>query len=365
MKTKSATLTPVQSIEIKKRKGIADLLTAMKGTGFQGRKLGEAYHTILQMMSDPTVTVFLGYAASLSVAGQSKIITWLMEQGLIDVLVATGANLSEDIVEAMGYSYYQCSPNSDDAALYEAGINRYYDVCGRESDYIEMTEEIAAFIEGLAASRPLSSRSFLRELGLRLLQKGMRSIVSVAAEMDIPVFCPAIADSPFGDAALIAESRGKPVAIDAMKGFSEFMSLSRDVDETGVIYIGGGVPKDFIQLFAVSSDLLNEVRCVPRNHNSRKRPLVKDISHPHKYAVQITTDSPQWGGLSGCTFDEAISWGKESPDGRHVQCYCDATIALPLVVHALSETMKKKRTPRRLGKCFPESGGSRRSRKTG
>ena len=117
------------------------------------------------------------------------------------------------------------------------------------------------------------------------------------------------------------------------------------VKETGVVYIGGGVPKDFIQLFAVTPCLLYPDRKVPNREGKtfKSEEGIEEAYYPHKYAIQITTDSPQWGGLSGCTLEEAISWGKVSSEGRFVQCFCDATIALPIVVHALAERVNFKR----------------------
>ncbi|MGC8492192.1 MAG: deoxyhypusine synthase family protein [Syntrophobacteraceae bacterium] len=346
----------VKAVEVKKDRRISDLLLAMKETGFQGRKLGEVCETIFQMISSPDVTVMLGYAGALSVAGQWKVIAWMLEQGYIDILVPTGANISEDIIEAMGRSYYLCSHHADDEALFRQGINRYYDVAGREDDYVEMTELIATFIETSDTSVSLSSREFLRNLGLWLGKRGIRSLLTIAAEQDVPVFCPAVADSPFGDGALLAKSKGIALKIDAMKDYCEFMSLADRVDETGVIYLGGGVPKDFIQLFAATANLLFPGRVIPNRKKYMGRANTDETYYPHKYAVQITTDSPQWGGLSGCTFDEAVSWGKEKHDGRYVQCYCDATIALPLISHALAELMVEKRPPRRLGRLFPNEG---------
>ena len=170
--------------------------------------------------------------------------------------------------------------------------------------------------------------------------------MAVAAKHKVPVFCPAIIDSPYGDAALIANSKGFNLVLDGVKDYVEFMKLSEQVKETGVIYIGGGVPKDFIQLFAVTADLLYEDRRVPGRSGTKMREGTDESYYPHKYAVQITTDSPQWGGLSGCTFDEAVSWGKEDPKGSFVQCYCDATIALPILSQALSQRLKKPRKRR-------------------
>jgi len=333
----------VKAIEVKAPKTVSKLLEDMSRTGFQGRSLARVVEVMEEMIRDKDTTILLGYAGSLSTTGQWKIINWLIENRFVDILVPTGANISEDIVEAMGYSYWQGDPLVNNEELFKAGYNRYYDVYGKESDYLEMTELIADFIQTLDEEYKYSSREFLYLFGKWLLKKKIRSIVAVAAEKKVPVFCPAIADSPYGDAALIAKSRGFSLTIDAIKDYVEFMSLGERVKNTGVIYIGGGVPKDFIQLFAVTGDLLYKDRQIPNREGGLKRSSTDETYYPHKYAVQITTDSPQWGGLSGCTFEEAVSWGKESPQGKFVQCYCDATIALPIVAHALAERIKTKR----------------------
>ncbi len=335
----------VEAVEVSAGQSVSDLISAMSKTGFQGRSLARTVGVFEKIISDPDVTVFLGYAGSLSTTGQWKIINWLIENRFIDVLVPTGANISEDIVDAMGFDYFQGSAKADDTTLFSEGINRYYDVYGKETDYLEMTEMIADFIMTLDDKNRYSSREFLRLFGMYLSGKKIDSIVCAAAKNGVPIFCPAIVDSPYGDAALIAESKGFHLTIDAIKDYVEFMEMGEKVRETAVIYIGGGVPKDFIQLFAVTGDLLYKERAVP----GRKQGLVRkgtgstETYYPHKYAIQITTDSPQWGGLSGCTFEEAVSWGKENPEGGLVQCYCDATIALPILSQALAERVKKPR----------------------
>jgi len=330
----------VKAIEVKMPKSISTLLNEMSKTGFQGRKLAEVTEIFEKMIREKDITIFLGYAGSLSTTGQWKIINWLIENHYIDVLVSTGANISEDIVEAMGFFYYQGSHLVDDRIVFKKGYNRYYDVYGKESDYLKMTEMIADFIMSLEEDYNYSSREFLYLFGKWLLKKGIKSIVATAAKHKVPVFCPAIADSPYGDAALIAKSRGFTLVIDGIKDYIEFMSMGEKVKETGVVYIGGGVPKDFIQLFAVTSDLLYENMKVPNRENAMKRKGTNETYYPHKYAIQITTDSPQWGGLSGATFEEAVSWGKEKINGKFAQCYCDATIALPIISHALAERLK-------------------------
>ena len=333
----------VKAIEVKKSKPVSKLLAEMSETGFQGRKLAEVVEVLSDMLKDRKVTILLGYAGSLSTTGQWKIINWLLENRYIDVLVSTGANISEDIVEAMGSCYWQGKSHVDDAKIFQAGFNRYYDVYGSEKDYFEMTELLADFIVTLDENHNYTSREFLYLCGLWLKKKGIKSIVAIASQMKIPIYCPAIADSPYGDAALIAKSRGFNLVIDSVKDYVEFMGLGEKVKGTGFIYIGGGVPKDFIQLLAVTSDLLYKNLSIPNRKDGLKREGTDETYYPHKYAVQITTDAPQWGGLSGCTFEEATSWGKETPKGKFAQCYCDATIALPIITHALAERIKTKR----------------------
>ena len=330
-------------ISITKNKTVIDLIKDLSGTGFQGRALAKACLLMNEMVEDQDATILFGYAGSLSTTGQWKIVQWLIENDLIDILVPTGANISEDIVEAMGFNYYQGSVVADNRALFEKGYNRYYDVYGKEEDYYQMTEIITEFILTLDSSYNYSSREFLYKFGLWLDTKNINSIVTAAARKNVPIFCPALVDSPYGDAALIAKSRGFNLCIDSVKDYTEFMGLSNKTKCTGVVYIGGGVPKDFIQLFAVSSSLLYPEFAVPNRTGGQERQATEEVSYPHKYAIQITTDSPQWGGLSGCTFDEAITWGKEMQNGKFVQCYCDATIALPLIVHGLVDLLGDKK----------------------
>lgn len=368
-KTKNYFKEKVIPIEVK-RKSLSRLLKEMADTGYQGRRLAEVVRVWEAMLKDKKTTIIMGYTGALSVAGQWKIINWLIEKRFIDVLVPTGANISEDIIDAMGNSYGKGTQTANDAELLHEDINRYYDIYGRESDYIEMTEMIADFyVNNLESDHPYSSREILYLFGKWLLKKGIRSIVAQAAKHRVPIFCPAIVDSPYGDAGLIAKSKGFNLVIDNMKDYIEFAGLSEHIRDTGVIYIGGGVPKDFIQLLAVCSDLLYPDRQVPgrgakifKRHN-KKGEEVHESYYPHKYAIQITTDSPQWGGLSGCTFEEATSWGKEDVNAPKSQCFCDATIGLPIAVHALNERFNKKRNAPDYSFLFGEDG--KRKRKNG
>ncbi len=315
-------------IEVKVPKKISELLSEMKKTGFQGRKLGEVVDVWEDMLKDDVI-IFFGYAGSLSTTGQWKIVNWLIENRFIDVIVSTGANISEDILEAMGGTYWQGSHLVNDHSLLEYKIDRFYDVFADELEYRQMEKLIADFMKSLRSDYKYSSAEFLNLFGKYLTEIGINSIIAVAYKNNVPVFCPAIVDSGYGIAYLLNKKfeNNFDITIDQMKDFEQIIEI-KSKGESGVIYIGGGVPKDFIQLTAVGRSLTE----------SRKYERI----YPHKYAIQITTDVPHWGGLSGCTFEEAISWGKEAKEGKNVQCYCDATIALPIVVHALAERINKR-----------------------
>jgi deoxyhypusine synthase len=197
-----------------------------------------------------------------------------------------------------------------------------------------MTELIREFINILKEDYPYSSREFCEQFGKFLSERKIESILSTAYKQKIPVFSPAIVDSEYGIAAVLARRKDrKNITLDQMKDFDELAKIGENSKKTGVIYIGGGVPKDFTQLLTAIVGILKGEK----------------LEYPHEYAIQITSDSPQWGGLSGCTFEEAVSWGKiTQKENNRTVCYCDATIALPLIVHALNERIKTKRQ----GKVF-------------
>ena len=331
----------VETINVKE-KSISQLLAEMSRTAYQGRKLGEAVDVWENMLKEKDLMIIMGFSGSMSTAGQWTIINWLMEKRFIDVLVSTGANVSEDIVDAMGLGYWQGSHMANDEALLKADVNRYYDVYGKETDYRKMEELMTDFLLTLKTGFSYSSAELLHLFGEYLSKKGIKSIAAVAAENGVPIFCPAMADSAYGEAFLMAKNQGHPVMLDSVKEFDQFVGIGEKTKDVGVVYIGGGVPKDFTQLIAVSVSPKTMDKGVPGREGHLRKGL-QEYYYPHKYAIQITTDSPQWGGLSGCTLEEAISWGKINSEGKRAVCYCDATIALPLITHALNERVKTKR----------------------
>jgi len=319
----------IKAIEVKKGKSISRLLKEMAKTGFQGRKLGEVVDVFERMIKDKDVTIFLGLAGSMSTTGQWKLIKWLMEKRFIDVLVSTGANISEDIQDTL-HGYYQGNWLVDDQKLWRLKIFRYYDVFTDGKKYRKMTELIRKFVTTLKPGYPYSTREFCWLFGKFLAERKIDSLLTTAYKKGVFVFSPALVDSEYGIALVLAKRKdGKEIILDQAKDFEESAKIGEASKKTGAIYIGGGVPKDFIQMLAAEKGTLKSEK----------------LDYPHSYAIQITTDSPQWGGLSGATFEEAISWGKEAKSGDNVQCYCDATIALPLICHALAERINFVRKP--------------------
>ena len=337
----------VEGFDVKK-KTISQLIFEMGRTGYQGRKLGEVVELWEKIVKEDDLVILLGLAGSMSTAGQWTLINWLIKNRFVDIIVSTGANVSEDIVDAMGLGYWQATSKIDDEKLLEADINRYYDIYGIETDYRKMEELVTEFLLTLETDYPYSSMEILHLLGKWLSKKKIQSITATAAENGVPIFSPALLDSAYGEAVLMAKNDGHNLIVDQVKEFDQFISIGERTKETAAIYLGGGVPKDFTQLLAISISPKTMDQEIKSRRGNRRKSL-QEYYYPHKYAIQITTDSPQWGGLSGCTLEEAKSWGKVSTSGYDVTCYCDITIALPIITHTLNERLKpgfrKNRAP--------------------
>ena len=309
--------------------GVADLLERMAESGFQGRKLGEALKVWTRMIEDPDCTILLGISGAMIPAGMQRCLSALVEARYVDVIVSTGANIFHDICEHLGVRHYIGHHHVDDTDLLSRGIDRIYDVFAYEEEFRGIDREIALFSRAITPFRGPSSE-FIRCLGLFVQERRPEghSLTATCANRGVPIFVPALCDSSIGIGLVIARREGIEVEIDQIADADGITRIVEGAKKTGVIYIGGGVPKNFIQQTQVIASI----------HDA-------DLGG-HAYAVQFTTDAPHWGGLSGCTFEEAISWGKEAVSSPRVQCFCDATIALPLVTSALlSRGPRRARSP--------------------
>lgn len=310
----------VEPFEIKDRTSAGELVDALGNTSFQARNVGLARDIWGRMLEDE-VTIFFGLAGALVPAGLRKVIAYLIENRLIDCLVSTGANLYHDLYETLGAPHWKSDPSSDDVLLGRVRANRFYDVVAPEDAFFTGQQYVTEFSQTLESGRPYTTREFLRLLGLSLQSAAKEEgILTTAARAGVPIFCPAIGDSAIGIA--ITEARaasGHRLIFDVIGDVLEISHLATVSNGTGVIYVGGGTPKNYIQQAEVTSYVFG-------------REL-----EGHKYGIQVTMDNPQWGGLSGCTFEEAQSWRKIAPDANTVTLNVEASLALPLIVSALAD----------------------------
>lgn len=320
--------SPTRPLTIDRRKNVAALLQKMQGISFQGRNLAAAYHVWHRMLQE-RVTIMMGMSGAMVPAGMRRLVVYLLKNRLIDCLVSTGANFFHDIHESLGRLHYQCSPSIDDVDLQKNLIDRMYDTLADEEEFREEDAFIGRFASTLDQSRPYTTREFLNLLGKEISKRAKEDgIVTAAYKAGVPLYCPAIGDSSIGIG--IAENRHlrkNRFTFDVIGDVLETARLAGESPASGVVYFGGGTPKNFIQQSEVTATFMRQA------HNG------------HKYAVQVVTDAPHWGGLSGCTFEEAQSWGKIAHDASMVTVHCDSTIAMPILVTALSEhaTLIRKR----------------------
>jgi deoxyhypusine synthase len=305
-----------------KSRGVADLVSDMRRLGFQGGQLGTSLR-IWERMLDEDVTIFLGLAGAMVPAGLGEFIAYLILHRKVDCLVSTGANLFHDLCEGLGIVHYHGSACADDAYLNDCKIDRIYDVFVSETELHKADIHISNFVKSLDPGRRYSSRELMNMVGKDLPET---TILGAAHRAGVPIFVPALGDSSWGIGMVMALREGHSVLVDQIKDVDEITQMVERSEKTGVIYIGGGVPKNFIQQTEVIAELIG------------------DYSGGHSYALQYTTDAPHWGGLSGCTFEEAVSWGKVKKEASKVQVFSDATITVPLVVQALRESGHKRRS---------------------
>ena len=328
------------------------IIEAMKDMSFTARDTAKAAEILNRMIGDDQCTIILCIAGSTSAAGCMQIYADMVKYNMVDVIVASGASIVDmDFFEALGFNHYKGSPFVNDIKLRELYIDRIYDTFIDE-EQLQICDNTIKEIADSLTPKPYSSREFIREMGKYLIDNAKKpdSLVQAAYENNVPIFCPAFSDSSagFGLVKHQMENEESHVSIDSVKGFRELTEIKIKSPVSGLFIVGGGVPKDFTQLLAISISPKTMDQEIEGREGNRRKSL-QEYYYPHKYAIQITTDSPQWGGLSGCTLEEAKSWGKVSGKGMDVTCYCDATIALPIITHALNERVKadarKKRAP--------------------
>jgi deoxyhypusine synthase len=300
---------PVNQIHLKPEMTVNQLVTAMGNAGaYNGGSLSRAVDIYELMLRDPEATKFFGLAGAMVPAGMGGIVSDLIKSGHIDVLVSTGANLTHDIIEAIGCRHYRGTAFCNDVELRHDEINRIYDVYLPNEAFEEFEEFMQDVFGKLEPGSTISISVLLRHIG-----KHLRSgILHTAYHNNIPIYCPAVQDSMVGLQYWLF-SQTNTVTVDAFADMPGLMDRCFTTKKAGALLVGGGVPKNFI---------LQSMLMTPNGFD---------------YAVQLTGDRPDLGGLSGATLDEARSWGKITEEAQAVTVYGDATITLPILVAAVME----------------------------
>lgn len=288
---------------------VADLISEYRKGVFGGGKIAEAVD-IYEEMLEKKCTVFLGLAGALIPSGMGKIIAELIRDDMVHVVVSTGANVTHDLIEAFGGSHLKGIPGAD-SELHEKGIDRIYDAYIEDDSFVLFEENIQQILQRV--DHELSVSDLMNEMGRHI--QSPHSFIRQAYLKNVPVFVPAFTDSILGLQTFLY-SQDHPFFLDHIKDVGKIIGLVSDA--AGAIFLGGGVPKNFI----FQSMLMSP--------------------HTFSYALQITTDRPEYGGLSGATLEEAISWGKVSETSKLCTVYCDVTIAFPLIVAGVRSLFSRK-----------------------
>ena len=320
---------PVEPFEIAPDASADELLRRMERISFQGRNLAAARRVWQRMLADD-VLIFLGVAGALTAGGLRLAIARLIHDRAVDCVVSTGANLYHDLHETRGRRHFVGSPRADDRALQAARVDRVYDTYVDEDEFVDNDHWIAGFTCELEA-RPYTTREYLHRLGGRLWDETRGDgILTAAHRAGVPLFCPAIADSSIGmGLAQARHARPRCGWIDVIGDVIESTNLVVRRPRTASVVLGGGTPKNFINQASVQADF-----CRPG-------------AGGHRYALQIVTDAPHFGGASGSTLDEAQSWGKLAADADQVTVHADATLAFPLLASALAASAREALAARR------------------
>ncbi len=328
-------LRPIYPLDLSKTRTIDQLVRAMGDTAYTARQIGDAADVLEVMARDKDCFVVMTLAGALTVGKMGLVFCDLIESGVVKAIVSTGALMAHGLVEATGLSHFRYDPSKmNDEELFQAGYNRVYDSLEPETNLDHVEEVVDGILDKWDPADVVCSWKLHRKIGEFLhKQGGGRGILKSAYEHNVPVFVPAFTDSELGiDFALnkMARQRDKRplLRFDPFEDFETFADTMMATKRMGIFTVGGGVPRNWSQQFGVYAELL-------ARRGLKKLPLKR-----YSYGLRICPEPVNWGGLSGSTYTEAVSWGKFVPPeegGKFAEVLEDATVALPLIVGAVLE----------------------------
>jgi len=341
-------LKPLETLDPDEIEDFDQLLTAMSKTAFGGRNLGEALNVLEAMVTDPDCLVVATFSGAMTVAKMGKIICKMIDEGWINIVVSTGALMAHGFIESIGLKHYKYEfGRMNDTELFKCGFNRVYDTLEPEINFLHAEDVIHKVMESIKDGEVLSSESVCRKIGQYLAENiDGPGILKSAFKKDVPVYIPAFTDSELALDMATHLLRKSPEAVENIdhttfsfqfNPFLDLLSYTKRIcaaKRIGIFTIGGGVPRNWAQQVGPFVEITSQ--------------RIKDIELPVRrfhYGLRICPEPAHWGGLSGCTYEEGISWGKFVPPehgGKFAEVLCDATIAWPILIKGLQDRLKKK-----------------------
>ena len=335
----SDNLKPLESLDLSKIRNFDDLAKAMSKTSFGGRAVGEAADVLYDMVDDKDCFVVGTFSGAMTVAKMGLLICDMIDNGMLNAVVSTGALMAHGFVESAGMKHFKYNASMKDEELYEKGYDRVYDTLELEKNLDDAEEIIAKILDKIDKNEVLCSYKINYYLGKHLAENGDgRAILKSAYLNKVPVYIPAFTDSEFGlDLAIYMRRQQikgeKPFQFNPFLDLEHYTEQIKNAKKIGIFTIGGGVPRNWAQQAGPYLDIID-----------------KRIGHSGgfkriHYGVRICPESANWGGLSGAPYSEGVSWGKfvpESEGGRFAEVLADATIAWPIILKAVMERLEKK-----------------------
>jgi deoxyhypusine synthase len=314
------------------------IIDSMSKMSFTSRDTANAAKIFNEMVSDKNCSIFLTLAGSTSAAGCMKLYSDLVKYNMVDAIVATGASIIDmDFFEAIGFKHYQGSQFQDDTELRNSYIDRIYDTYIDEEE-LQACDKVICDIANTLEPKSYTSREFIKELGKYLKKKAKKknSLIETAYDNNVPIFCPAFTDSSAGFGLVMHQEQNpkKHITIDSIREFRELTEIKLKSKQSGLLMVGGGVPKNFVQDTVVCAELLG-----------------KKVDM-HKYAIQITVADARDGACSSSTLKEASSWGKVNIT-KEQMVFAEATSVLPLIASdAYHRKYWEQRKPKKFSNIF-------------
>jgi len=344
---------PLTSLDINSPTDFDELAQSMKNTSFGGRTLGEAVDVLYEMFTDPEVFVVGTFSGAMTPAKMGLLICEMIDRGMINAVVSTGALMTHGMVEGFGMNHFKYKfGQMNDRDLYQKGYDRIYDTLELEKNLDDLEELLDKVLKRVEPGAVINSRILNEKVGEYLneiLKPDQRAILKSAFLRKVPVYIPAFSDSEYGlDVALYNRKMSlegkKPLVFSSLSDLEDITDLYLKQKKLGIFTIGGGVPRNWAQQIPPYLDLIRWRIRDKSNPDSYKSDPEDPYKKRFRYGVRICPEPVHWGGLSGCTYSEGVTWGKFVPSaegGKFAEVLSDATIAWPIILKAVIQRMDK------------------------